>query len=194
MLRSFVVLAIFAGCGGVAARPPTPVAAPANAIPAPAPAPEPVTAPDGYVEMQARDVVTDGKDSWVMLFEPVSQMVIPIGIGETEAKAISLRFRGEVFRRPLTHDLLDDVLKELDAELVKGQIDEVRDGSFHGSIYLRHDGRTRSLDARASDAIALALGNKVPLYVARAVIDDAGIPLEELLRQAGSAPPAAGTP
>jgi bifunctional DNase/RNase len=78
--------------------------------------------------------------------------------------------------RPLTHDLLDAIVGELGGKIVKVQVDALVDGVFIGSVYLRHHGgEVRKLDARPSDAIALALGNDVPIYVQQAVIDEAGI-------------------
>jgi bifunctional DNase/RNase len=76
--------------------------------------------------------------------------------------------------RPLTHDLLDAVIRELDSELVKVQVDELRDSIFIGSVFLRREGKIVEIDARPSDAIALALGSKVPIFMAREVLERAG--------------------
>src|SRR5262249_35428984 len=82
--------------------------------------------------------------------------------------------------RPLTHDLMDSTLHELHAKVVKVQVDELRDGVFIGSIFVRSGNRVFRVDARPSDAIALAIGNHVPIYVARAVLDEAGIRGDDL--------------
>jgi bifunctional DNase/RNase len=76
--------------------------------------------------------------------------------------------------RPLTHDLLDSVIRELEGELFKVQVDELRQAIFIGSVFLRREGRIIEIDARPSDAIALALGNKVPIFMAREVLESAG--------------------
>jgi bifunctional DNase/RNase len=179
MRRLLVALTIAAGCGGKAPAP-APAAAPANVV---EPAAPEVVKPPGYLEMRAGDVVAVGDGAAVLLVDPVSEKVIPIFIGGTEGMAIALRLRGESAPRPLTHDLLDAAVKALGAEIVKVQIDELRDTIFHGSVYLRSGSRLLRLDARSSDAIALAIGNRVPIYVAQAVLDEAGRTLEELMRQ-----------
>lgn len=185
-LLVLLVIVVVPGCGGGAAQPSGTTSVPANV--AVEPEPEPVTRPEGYVEMQARDVVSNAEATAVLLFDPVTRMVLPIFIGGTEGFSIQLRLRGEPFRRPLTHDLLDAAVTELGGEIVKVQIDQVVENTFHGSVYVRAGSKVRRLDARPSDAIALAIGNRVPIYVAQPVIDDAGVSVDEILRQADAAP------
>lgn len=98
-----------------------------------------------------------------------------------------LRLRGEKSIRPLTHDLLDDVVKQLRGEIVKVQVDELRHetGIFHGSIYIRSGRRVMRLDARPSDAIALAIGNRIPIYCAQKVLDEAGVPADKSPKEVG---------
>jgi bifunctional DNase/RNase len=124
----------------------------------------------------------------VLLFDEASSTVLPIFIGGTEATSIDLRQRGLPSPRPLTHDLLDTIVKRMRGSLVKVQVDALRDGVFHGSVFIRvadETGARRILkfDARPSDAIALAIGNKVPIYVAKKVFEEAGIAKDEILRQ-----------
>lgn len=83
-------------------------------------------------------------------------------------------------------------MKELGGEIVKVQVDAIRGNTFHGSVHIRRDGKIRALDARPSDAIALAIGNRVPIYVAQRVLDESGMSIEELMRQAGGAPAPGG--
>lgn len=134
----------------------------------------PVVAPTGYVQMRLFNVVSSGSGFAVALVDDTDRVLL-IGVAGSEGLAISLRHAGNKFSRPLTHDLLDGVLLESGVELVKVQIDELIDGTFHGSVHLVHGDRVIELDARSSDAIALALGNDAPIYVATPVLDEAAI-------------------
>src|SRR5262249_29429298 len=116
-------------------------------------------------------------------------VALPIFIGGTEGSSIDLRMKGEKPPRPLTHDLLDSILRELHASIVQVQVDALVGNVFHGSILLRTNGRVIRIDARPSDAIALAIGSRAPIYVAQAVLDQAGID-PDLLRQQQSPGPA----
>ncbi len=176
MRARLVVVAI--GCGSAAPPPP--------ARPAPVQPAEPSEAPGmpvGYVEMHADRVVGVDSGGAVLLVDAAGQIAVPIFIGGTEASSIEGRLHGQAPPRPLTHDLLDHVLVRLHASLVKVQVDALRDDTFIGSIFLKTEGRIIKLDARPSDAIALALGNHVPIYVARAVVDAAGVRWEDIQRQ-----------
>jgi len=173
------------GCAGsrtgsratAAAPSPPPALSPPPAVaPAPAaPAPSPVVVPAGFVEMTVLGVGRHGGDNAVMLVDAARRVFVPIFIGGTEALSIVLRHERRRFERPLTHDLLDAVLRELGGELLKVHVDALKGDRFVGTVYVRHAGRVAALDARASDAIALALGSRVPIFVAREVIDTAGI-------------------
>jgi bifunctional DNase/RNase len=132
-------------------------------------------APQGYVEMTVGDVTSTGEGHAVLLVDESSDVVVPIFIGPNEAMAIDLRHRKQRYQRPLTHDLLDSILHELGGSLVKVQIDDIKDNTFVGAVFVRTATRVVELDARPSDAIALALGNHVPIFVARQVIDRAGV-------------------
>lgn len=130
----------------------------------------------------------------MLLIDEANNRVLPIFIGGTERHAIELRLRGASFVRPLTHDLLDAAVKKLRGTIVKVQIDELRPntdgegGTFHGSVYIRSGRRVLRLDARPSDAIALAIGNRIPIYCAEAVLGEAGMSKDELLKQLEPAP------
>lgn len=174
-----VVLSLVVGCAG--APPPAPAAAPP---PPPRVEPsEPSGILAGYVDAHVMQVVATSEGAAVLLLDETTHSVLPIFVGGTEATSIDLRMRKVPPQRPLTHDLLDTVLKRLRGSLVKVQVDELRDGIFYGSIFVRVDRRIIKLDARPSDALALAIGNKVPIYVAKPVFVEAGIPKDEILRQ-----------
>jgi bifunctional DNase/RNase len=125
--------------------------------------------------MQVQDVISLAEGEAVILVDAGRTTMLPIFIGGTEAVSIALRLRNQPAPRPLTHDLLDSVMRQLGGELVKVQVDRMTAGIFVGSIFVRTATGTRRLDARPSDAIALAVGNRVPIYAARAVLDESGI-------------------
>jgi bifunctional DNase/RNase len=140
----------------------------------------PIAAPDGYTEMRAAGIMMFDGGHTLGLVDDSEGVMVPISIGGTEALSIALRLESESFNRPLTHDLLDAVIDRLGAELVQVQIDRVDQGVFHASVHLRHGDEIVSLDARSSDAVALAVGNEAPIYVARGVLEWAGLSREQL--------------
>jgi uncharacterized protein len=139
------------------------------------PGEDPRRVPPGYVRMQVQDVISLSEGEAVLLVDAGRTAVLPIFIGGTEAVSIALRLRNQLPPRPLTHDLLDTVIRQLGGELVKVQVDRMTAGIFVGSIFVRTATGTRRIDARPSDAIALAVGNRAPIYAARAVLDQSGI-------------------
>jgi len=145
------------------------------------------TVPDGYVELQVHTVVPVEDGHAVILVDPERQLAVPIFIGGTEA--LSIRHRKRRYPRPLTHDLLDSIMHELGGELVKIQINEIRDGTFIGSVFVRRGERVIEIDARPSDAIALAIGSGVPIFVAKRVLDEAGIHRDQVVPQQPQQPP-----
>ena len=100
--------------------------------------------------------------------------VLPIYIGGPEAAAIALALEGEVPPRPLTHDLLRNVLVELGAEVVQVVITELQEHTFFAELHLRVGGATHIVSCRPSDAVALAVRAGTPLFAADAVLDVAG--------------------
>ena len=172
-----IAIALTAGCRGSAPRPapPAPVA-----VEEP---PDPVVKPAGYVEVYPMQVVEVGESAALLMLDEASNVIVPIFIGGTEAQSIQHRMRGTAAPRPLTHDLLDAAVKKLKGSIVKVHVDALRDGVYHGSVYIRSGRRVLRLDARPSDAIALAIGNRAPIYMAQQVLDEAGVPRDELMKQ-----------
>jgi uncharacterized protein len=99
---------------------------------------------------------------------------IPIFIGEAEAVAIECAVRGVPAPRPLTHDLLKDVITELGATVARVVITELRDATYFAEIHLDVAHRTSIVSARPSDAVALALRTESPLYVDDELMDEEG--------------------
>jgi bifunctional DNase/RNase len=152
---------------------------------------EPASVPTGYVAMTVLRIVPTGPHGHAVLLEEAGgTKIVPIFVGGTEALSIELRQEGKRYPRPLTHDLLDTLLDKLGGELVKVQVDDLKDSTFVGRVYVRHEGRVIDVDARPSDAIALALGSRTPIFVSRKVVDSAGVAKKELLRDDGNAAPA----
>jgi bifunctional DNase/RNase len=144
-----------------------------------APAPPTVEAPSGYVRMVP--IARSGSfGDAVLLVDDERQVVVPIYIGGTEALSIQLRLAGRPFTRPLTHDLFDAFAERVGAKMLRAQVDRLEDRVFIGSVVLQRGQELILLDARPSDAIALAIGNGVAIFVSRAVVDSAGIRSDEL--------------
>jgi bifunctional DNase/RNase len=109
----------------------------------------------------------------VILKEADSQLFLPIWIGVFEANAIALRIEGVEPPRPMTHDLLRSMLEQLGARVEKIVISDLRDNTFFALIHLRREESSITVDARPSDAIALALRTNAPIYVLRTVMEKA---------------------
>ena len=141
--------------------------------------------PPGYVLVKAKAQLDALHGNALLLVDQDEQRVVPIFVGNTEALSIRLRLDGERYKRPLTHDLLDNVLRRLQASFVRAQVDELRDNTYFGSVVVRDDeDRLIEIDARPSDAIALAIGNRAPIFIATKVLDRAGHRIEDLERDA----------
>ncbi|HZU05476.1 MAG TPA: bifunctional nuclease family protein [Chloroflexota bacterium] len=124
----------------------------------------------------------------VMLKEKSGSRFLPIWIGHFEADAIAIPMQNVPVSRPLTHDLLGRVMEQLGARLTRIVINDLADETFYARLHLDQNGRHLEIDSRPSDAIALAIRAKVPIYVEESVLDQAGIVFEE---ETESEPPAA---
>jgi bifunctional DNase/RNase len=98
---------------------------------------------------------------------------LPIWIGHPEAAAILMKLQGANTPRPMTHDLMDDMLTELDIACSRVAVTELKENTFYAVIHLRAVGQPVVVDARPSDAIALALRSGAPIFVDEAVIASA---------------------
>ena len=137
------------------------------------------TPPKGFVEMQVAGVMPTREGNAVVLRDAAENVLLPIWIGDAEAFSIQMRLDRRRFQRPLTHDLLDAVMRELGGRLVKIQVDDLKGNTFVGTIFVDKAGRMLEIDSRPSDAIALAVGNRVPIFVSQKVIDRAGVKKED---------------
>jgi bifunctional DNase/RNase len=115
----------------------------------------------------------------VVLRETESRRYLPIWIGPFEADAIALALQGHEPQRPMTHDLLKSVFGELGAAITYILVNDIHDSTFYARIVVEQGSRTIEIDARPSDAIALAVRSDVPIYVEQHVLDRAGVPLDD---------------
>ena len=109
----------------------------------------------------------------VVLKDEDDKFFLPIWVGIFEANAIALQLESVTTPRPMTHDLLRNMISELDARVTRIVINDLRDSTFFAQIRLVTGGKTLELDARPSDAIALALRTAAPIFVEQTVLDAA---------------------
>jgi bifunctional DNase/RNase len=111
----------------------------------------------------------------LLLKELEGPRMLPVGIGAYEAEAIALHFQGFPVPRPLTHDLLAQVLVSLKGELRRVELSALEQGTFYARLMVDQAGHQLAIDSRPSDAVALAVRVAVPIYVAETVLDEAGV-------------------
>ncbi len=122
----------------------------------------------------AQIVISETRDQQlIVLRERNGARVLPIVIGLTEALAIDRRVKGHQLQRPMTHDLLANVVESLGGELEKIVINDLQEHTFYAKLVVRHQGELIEVDSRPSDAIALGAGSEVPLFVEDHVLDEA---------------------
>ncbi|HEX9723104.1 MAG TPA: bifunctional nuclease family protein [Vicinamibacteria bacterium] len=109
----------------------------------------------------------------VILKDKEGNRILPIWVGIFEANAIALQIENISTPRPMTHDLLKNVLGDLQANVQKIVVCELKDNTFYAMIYLDREGKLFAVDSRPSDAIALALRTKSPIYVEESVVESA---------------------
>ncbi|MFA0758597.1 MAG: hypothetical protein KEFWMYNX_002030 [Candidatus Fervidibacter sp.] len=124
------------------------------------------------LEVKVETVAQDPFDQHVVILrEPSSNRVLPIWIGRAEAIAIALELQGEKPPRPLTHDLMRNILEELGVQVVRVVIHDLVDSTYYATIYLEQMGKSYAIDSRPSDALALALRTGAPIFITGNVID-----------------------
>lgn len=106
----------------------------------------------------------------VILKDLEEKKVIPIWIGLFEASAIATELEKIAFSRPMTHDLVNEILRSLEVTVTRIEINDLKNNTFFANIYLHKDGRNFIVDARPSDAIAIALRSNSPIFVDDKVI------------------------
>ena len=127
------------------------------------------------IEMNIKGLMVDPITNMpiIILRDSEGQKVLPIWVGVFEANAIALQIENIQTPRPMTHDLLRNVIHDLKASVQKIVVCDLQENTFYALIYLNLNGSTVAIDARPSDAIALALRTRAPIFVEDTVIDNA---------------------
>jgi len=115
-------------------------------------------------EMMEQQIIT--------LKEVDGERKFPIVIGSSEAMAIDRRLKGIPTPRPLTHDLLANIIESMGGNIEKIEINNLENHTFFARIFIRQDGQVLEIDSRPSDAIALGIATMVPIFVAEHVLDE----------------------
>ena len=128
------------------------------------------------VQMElARIIITEiGEQQVIYLREVDGERIFPIVIGLFEATSIDRRVRNMASPRPLTHDLIVGVIEDLGGELQDVVVNELREHTYYAKLRVRQNDKLVEVDSRPSDAIAIAVTAKVPIYVEESVLDEVG--------------------
>ena len=136
---------------------------------------------DDSIQMAVGGLTLDPvtKTPIVILKDMDNKLNLPIWIGLLEATAMATELEGIKMARPMTHDLLKNALTEMGGSVQSVEITELKENTYYALIYLNIAGRELALDSRPSDAIALALRTKSPIYVAKAVLEASSVVLQQ---------------
>jgi uncharacterized protein len=119
-----------------------------------------------------------GKQPIVLLKTADGNKFLPIWIGHPEAAAILMKLQGASTPRPMTHDLVAELLERLDAQVTRITVTELKENTFYASITVAQNGSEIEIDSRPSDAIALAVRAEAPIYADERVIEESAIEFE----------------
>jgi len=125
-----------------------------------------------FIEMKVSGIILDPHTNVpiVILKDGEGKWTLPIWIGILEASAIAMELEKIKIHRPLTHDLLKNILEHLKAKMLKIEITDLKDNTYYALIYLEVEGKEMAIDSRPSDAIALALRTEAPIYASTEVL------------------------
>ena len=136
------------------------------------------------VQVRVLGIALDAARQHIVLLKPLleedeeAQRVLPIWIGAQEATSILIAISGEQAPRPLSHDLMKTLLDTLQAEVARVEVTRIEEGTFYAELTLTTPSGPRVIDARPSDAVALAVRAAAPLFIDDQLLDEAGIPAE----------------
>ncbi len=139
-----------------------------------------LAAPEGFTPARVLGVGPTPSGAVVMLGAIDRGMLLPIFISPGQALTIELRLDGEEFARPLTHDLLEEILGRLGGTIGKVQIDGLEGTTFHATIFVVTAEGVVEIDARPSDAIALAAGREIPIFISEEVLEKSGLTEDDI--------------
>ena len=134
--------------------------------------------PAGYRRMAVGGIAPTTEGNAVVLMDESARRGLVLHAPGTAARAIALRLEHKHAERPPTHDLLDTVVQQRGGDILSVRVDRVENEVFYGSVLMAMDGRLVELDAHPGDALALAIGNAVPVFVSEAVLAQAGIDID----------------
>jgi bifunctional DNase/RNase len=136
-----------------------------------------MTKREDTIEMSVGGLTLDPvtKTPIVILKDPDNKLNLPIWIGLLEATAMATEIEGVKMARPMTHDLLRNILGEVGCAVEFIEITELKENTYYASVRLNMAGKLLDIDSRPSDAIALALRTKSPIYVAKAVLEASSV-------------------
>lgn len=137
-------------------------------------APQAPPVPEGFAPAYLENIAWTPAGPSMLLRDLEEPRYMTLSIGEAEARSLQLRKERRRFVRPLTHDLLDDMVERLGGQILRVQIDGLQKDIFTSTIFLAQGDRLHQIDARPSDAVALALGHRAPLYIKSQLFDQAG--------------------
>ena len=126
--------------------------------------------------------VAEAGDGYMIFIKPLaSEYSVPIFIGQLEAQAILIGFGGITVSRPLTADLLQNLIKKTGLKLLRAEINDLSDNTFFGRLVLKKNtGEEFYLDSRPSDALAVAVRCKTPIFIEEKVVEEAGILTDDI--------------
>ncbi|MCB9676757.1 MAG: bifunctional nuclease family protein [Alphaproteobacteria bacterium] len=140
-------------------------------------------APRDSVALAVEDVMPTGDGHVVFLRDATGDHIVPINVGESEAITIAFRLADRPHDRPFSHDLLEEAVRGLGGEIVQVHIHTLEEGVFHARVTIRTKKNQKlHLDSRASDAVALAVGRGLPIYMASDVYEDTAVSMADLLQ------------
>lgn len=124
------------------------------------------------IEMKVKFLTFDPSSNGfvVLLTDLENKHALPIWIGPFEANAIALKLKKATSQRPLTHDLIRNLIESLDCKVSHVVVNDLKENTYYGLIYLKTNDTQFAIDSRPSDAIAIALGAEVPIYVEEDVL------------------------
>ncbi len=128
---------------------------------------------DEEIEMRVYSILIDPftKSPVVVLKDSEEKNTVPIWIGIIEASSIAAKMEGITISRPLTHDLIKNLLDTFDLKLKKIVICDLKDNTYYATLNIEHEGKIVEIDSRPSDAIAISLRTNSPIYVKKKVIE-----------------------
>ncbi len=132
------------------------------------------------IEMKVAGIALDAvsRSPIILLKDAADRRALPIYISQDQAKAIINALEKQTPPRPFTHDLIVNIFDSCDIKVERITIDSLQDNTFYASIVIDRNGQLKEIDARPSDAIAVAIRTKAPIWVIEEVIADASIPVD----------------